>query len=150
MPQSLARLCIHLVFSTKHREPLLHNTIRPDLHAYMAMVLKNIACPALIINSVEDHVHIILDLSRTNSISSAVEHVKKTSSKWIKTQNEALVGFAWQAGYGAFAVSESNISAVRKYIENQREHHQKVSFQDEYRTFLAKHVITYDERYLWD
>ena len=94
--------------------------------------------------------HIILDLSRTNSISSAVEHVKKTSSKWIKTQNEALVGFAWQAGYGAFAVSESNISAVRKYIENQREHHQKVSFQDEYRTFLAKHVITYDERYLWD
>jgi REP element-mobilizing transposase RayT len=80
----------------------------------MATVLKNIACPALIINSVEDHVHILLDLSRTNSISSAVEHVKKTSSKWIKTQNEALAGFAWQAGYGAFAVSESNISAVRK------------------------------------
>jgi putative transposase len=114
MPQSFARLCIHLVFSTKHREPLLHDTIRPDLHAYMATVLKNIACPALIINSVEDHVHILLDLSRTNSISSAVEHVKKTSSKWIKTQNEALAGFAWQAGYGAFAVSESNISAVRK------------------------------------
>jgi putative transposase len=150
MPQSLARLCIHLVFSTKHRKPLLHDAIRPDLHSYMATVLKNMDCPVLLINSVEDHVHILLDLSRTISVSSTVEHVKKTSSKWIKTQSNALAGFAWQAGYGAFAVSESNVPSVQKYIENQQEHHRKISFQEKYRAFLTKHAITFDERYLWD
>jgi putative transposase len=150
MPQSLARLCIHLVFSTKHRKPLLHDAIRPDLHSYMATVLKNMDCPVLLINSVEDHVHILLDLSRTICVSSTVEHVKKTSSKWIKTQSAALAGFAWQAGYGAFAVSESNVPSVQKYIENQQEHHRKISFQEEYCAFLTKHAITYDERYLWD
>jgi putative transposase len=150
MPQSLARLCIHIVFSTKHRKPILHDAIRPDLHAYMATVLKNMDCPVLLINSVDDHVHILLDLGRTISVSNVVEHVKKTSSKWIKTQSDALNNFAWQAGYGAFAVSESNVPSVRKYIENQQEHHRKISFQEEYRAFLTKHTITFDVRYLWD
>ena len=150
MPQSLARLCVHLVFSTKHREPYLHDRVRPDLHAYMATVLKNLGCPALIINSVEDHVHILLDLGRTVSVSAAVEDVKKSSSKWIKTQGDEFNAFAWQAGYGAFAVSESNVAAVRRYIENQAEHHRKTNFQDEYRAFLVKHNIAFDERYVWD
>jgi putative transposase len=150
MPQSLARLCVHLVFSTKHREPLLQDFIRKDLHAYMATVLKNMDCPALIINSVEDHIHILLDLSRTISISYVMEHVKKTSSKWLKSQSQALGQFGWQAGYGAFAVSESNIPAVRKYIKTQQEHHHKVTFQEEYRAFLTKNRISYDERYVWD
>ena len=150
MPQSLARLCVHLVFSTKHREPFLHDRIRTDLHAYMATVLKNLGCPALIINSVEDHVHILLDLGRTVSVSQAVEGVKKSSSKWIKTQGEEFAAFAWQAGYGAFAVSESNVPAVRQYITTQAEHHRKTSFQDEYRAFLTKHNVTFDERYVWD
>jgi len=150
MSQSLARLCVHLVFSTKHREPFLHDLIRADLHAYMATVLKNLGCPVLIINSVKDHVHILLDLGRTISASAAVEEVKKSSSKWIKTQGVELSTFAWQAGYGAFAVSESNVAAVRKYIATQAEHHRKTSFQDEYRAFLTKHNITFDERYVWD
>ena len=93
MPQSLARLCVHLVFSTKHREPFLHDRVRANLHAYMATVLKNLGCPALIINSVEDHVHILLDLGRTVSVSAAVEEVKKSSSKWIKTQGAELSTF---------------------------------------------------------
>jgi putative transposase len=150
LSQSLARLCVHLVFSTKHREPCLHDRIRTDLHAYMATVLKNLGCPVLIINSVEDHVHLLSDLGRTVCVSTAVEEVKKTSSKWIKTQGEEFSMFAWQAGYGAFAVSESNVASVRQYISTQTEHHRKTSFQDEYRAFLAKHNITFDERYVWE
>ena len=150
MPQSLARLCVHLVFSTKNREPFLHDRIRADLHAYIATVLKNLGCPALIINSVEDHVHALLDLGRTVSVSAAVEDVKKSSSKWIKRHGGEFSAFAWQAGYGAFAVSESNVAAVRHYIATQEEHHRKTSFQDEYRAFLTKHNVTFDERYVWD
>jgi putative transposase len=150
MSQSLARLHLHLIFSTKNRQALLPENIRPDLHAYMATVLNNLGCPALLINSMEDHVHLLFDLSRTVSVSTAVEEVKKTSSKWIKTKGELFSLFAWQAGYGAFAVSESNVSEVRAYIANQAEHHRKRSFQDEYRSFLKRHGIAYDERYAWD
>jgi putative transposase len=150
MPQSLARLCIHLVFSTKNRAPILHDYIRSDLHAYMATTLKNLDCPALIINSVDDHAHVFLSLGRTIPVSQVVENLKKSSSKWIKTQGEEFSDFSWQAGYGAFSVSESNVPAVREYIESQAEHHRTVSFQDEYRAFLNKHGIHFDERYVWD
>ena len=107
MAQSLASLHVHLIFSTKNREAFLSENIRVDLHAYMATVLKNLGCPVLLINSREDHVHLLFDLGRTVSISTAVEEVKKTSSKWIKTKGISFSRFAWQAGYGAFAVSES-------------------------------------------
>jgi REP element-mobilizing transposase RayT len=150
MPQSLARLHVHLIFSTKHRAPLLHDAVRDSLHRYMAVVLQNLDCPPTLINSVEDHVHILFELGRTVAISTAVEEVKKSSSKWIKTQGAGFAGFAWQAGYGAFAVSESNVVTVRDYIADQREHHRKKSFQEEYRTFLQRHRIAFDERYVWD
>ena len=150
MPQSLARLPVHLVFSTKNRAPVLHDAVRPSLHAYMATVLQNIECPALLINSVADHVHILFELARTVSVSAAVEEVKKSSSRWIKTEGAEFAGFAWQAGYGAFAVSESNVDVVRDYVANQREHHRKKSFQEEYRVFLERHRVAFDERYVWD
>lgn len=150
MPQSLARLHVHLIFSTKHRERCLTDTVRASLHAYMATVLHNYDCPAVLINSVEDHVHILFELARTVSVSQAVEEVKKSSSKWIKTQGSEFAGFSWQAGYGAFAVSESNVSAVRDYIADQQEHHRKKSFQEEYRAFLERHRVAFDERYVWD
>jgi REP element-mobilizing transposase RayT len=150
MPQSLARLHIHLVFSTKNRERLISDDVRDSLHAYMATVLQNMGCPPVLINSVEDHVHILFDLARTVTVSTTVEDVKKTSSKWIKTQGAPFACFAWQAGYGAFAVSESNVPAVRDYIAGQREHHRKKSFQDEYRAFLVRHGVNFDERYVWD
>lgn len=150
MPQSLARLHIHLVFSTKNREPLISDTVRDALHRYMASVLQNLGCAPVLINSVEDHAHLLFDLARTVSISQAVEDVKKSSSKWIKTQGSEFAGFAWQAGYGAFAVSESNVETVRQYIANQREHHRKKLFQDEYRLFLVRHNVAFDERYVWD
>ena len=150
MSQSLARLHIHLVFSTKNREPCITDTVRSELHAYMAVVLQNLGATPVLINSVEDHIHLLFDLGRTTSVSKAVEDVKKSSSKWIKTQGAKFAGFAWQGGYGAFAVSESNVEAVRQYIANQREHHRKKTFQEEFRQFLERHRIPFDERYVWD
>ena len=150
MPQSLARLHIHLVFSTKNRERILTDDVRSPLHAYMATVLQNLGCAPVLINSVEDHAHLLFDLTRTVSISQVVEDVKKSSSKWIKNQGPEFAGFAWQAGYGAFAVSESNVETVRAYIANQREHHRTKTFQEEYRAFLERHNVAFDERYVWD
>jgi REP element-mobilizing transposase RayT len=150
MPQSLARMDIHLVFSTKNRVSMLRDPIRQSIHRYMATVLQNLGCPSALINSVDDHVHILFDLGRTVAISQAVEEVKTTSSKWIKTQDPQYAAFSWQSGYGAFAVSASNCDVVRQYIANQPEHHRKKTFQDEYRSFLKRHQIAFDERYVWD
>jgi REP element-mobilizing transposase RayT len=150
MPQSLARIHVHLIFSTKHRERLITDPVRGSLHAYMATVLQNLGCAPVLINSVEDHVHILFELARTVSVSQAVEEVKKSSSKWIKTQGAEFAGFSWQAGYGAFAVSESNVPSVRDYIARQQEHHHRKSFQEEYLAFLERHGVAFDERYLWD
>ena len=150
MPHSLARLYVHLIFSTKHRERLITDRVRDSLHAYMATVLKHFGCPTVLINSLDDHVHILFELARTVAVSQAVEEVKTTSSKWIKTQGAEFAGFAWQTGYGAFSVSESIVPAVRDYVANQREQHRVRSFQEEYRTFLEKHGVAYDERFVWD
>src|SRR5580692_416035 len=121
MPQSLARLHVHLVFSTKHREPFITHAVRASLHAYLATVLQNSGCPAVLINSMPDHVHILFELGRTVAVSKVVEEIKTSSSKWLKTQGPEFSRFAWQTGYGAFSVSESNVAAVRDYITNQAE-----------------------------
>ena len=150
MVQSIARLNVHLVFSTKNRQALLHESIRASLHNYIAVVLQNFGSPAVLINSVEDHVHILFDLGRTASVSQAVEEIKTTSSKWLKTRGPQFVNFAWQTGYAAFAVSKSNVAAVREYIASQDEHHRKLSFQDEFRAILKRHGLAFDERFIWD
>ncbi len=150
MPQSLARLYVHLIFSTKHRERLITDGVRQSLHAYMATVLQNFGCPPVLINSVEDHIHILFELGRTVAVSQAVEEVIITSSKWVKTQGAEGAAVAWQSGYGAFSVSESVVPTVRDYIASQREHHRTKSFQEEYRAFLDKHGVAFDERYVWD
>jgi putative transposase len=131
---------------------MLCDEVRQPLHNYIAVVLQNFNCPAVLINSVEDHVHILLELARTVAIASVVEEVKTTSSKWLKRQpaQNDLRSFAWQAGYGAFSVSQSAVQDVRDYIANQREHHRQRSFQEEYRLFLEKHKIAFDEQYVWD
>lgn len=98
MPQSLARLHVHLIFSTKNRERILNAQVREPLHAYMATVLQNLKCPPVLINSVEDHVHILFELARTMAVSDVVEDVKKFSSKWLKSQGDEFALFAWQAG----------------------------------------------------
>jgi REP element-mobilizing transposase RayT len=150
MPQSLAKIYLHLIFSTKNRAPALVDPARESLHAYTATVLKTLGCHAVLINSVEDHIHILFELARTVTVSAVVEEVKTASSKWLKTQPGIKPGFAWQSGYGVFSVSASNLAAVKKYVAEQQEHHKKRSFQDELRVLLKKHGITFDERYLWD
>lgn len=151
MPQSLARIVLHIVFSTKNRIPFLKDAnLRPRLHAYPAGVLQNIHCEPILVNGVEDHVHILCNFSRTITIAGLVEEAKKNSSKWMKEQDPVCRDFFWQAGYGAFSVSQSNVEKVREYVANQAEHHQRVSFQDELRMLCRKHGIEIDERYVWD
>ena len=150
MPQSLAKIYLHLVFSTKGRVPTLTDETRDPLHSYLATVIKNLGCHANLINSVEDHIHVLFELSRTVSVSTVVEDLKTSSSKWIKVQPGGSSDFAWQSGYGVFSVSQSNVEGVRAYIANQREHHRTRSLQDELRTLLQKHGVEYDERYVWD
>jgi putative transposase len=151
MPQSLARVVLHLTFSTKKRCTWLKEApLRDDLFAYMAGIQKNLDSPAIIINGVEDHVHSLFSLSRNYAIKDIVRDVKADSSSWLKKQSAALKEFAWQAGYGVFSVSESNVASVRKYIEEQEEHHKTRTFQEEFRLLCERHGIEIDERYVWD
>ena len=151
MPQSLSQVLIHLIFSTKHRQPFITEKIEPDLYAYIAKVLfDECHCPALISGGDRDHIHILYVQSRIWSVAKVVELVKKRSSKWIKTKGEGFSLFQWQTGYGAFSVSRSNAEIVKKYIASQKEHHRKQPFKDEYLAFLKKYEIDYDEKYLWD
>jgi REP element-mobilizing transposase RayT len=150
MGQSLASVLVHLIYSTKNREPFLTPEIDPELYAYQAAIFQELGSPALLINGTADHVHALFRLGRTITISDLVEEVKKRSSKWLKTKGPTLAGFHWQAGYGAFSIGESGVPALRKYIAGQKEHHRRTSFQDEFRAFLAKYQIEYDERYVWD
>ena len=149
MPQSLEKNTIHLVFSTKNRHPWLKEALRPRLFAYLAGIFQQWESPAIVIGGHDDHVHSLFLLSKNHALKKVVEEVKKGSSKWIKTLGDELADFSWQNGYGAFSVSESNIPDVKKYIECQMEHHQRMTFQDEMRQFLARHGMTVDERHLW-
>jgi REP element-mobilizing transposase RayT len=151
MAQSLARLWTHLIFSTKNRFPFLADkTIRSDMHGYLAQVLRNHDCQTLLIGGVDDHAHALFALSRNHSIAQIVKEIKRTSSSAIKEVSPSLQKFHWQSGYGAFSVSQSNLHEVVQYIETQELHHRRVTFQDEYRAFLKKYEIEYDERYVWD
>jgi REP element-mobilizing transposase RayT len=149
MPQSLSRVLVHLVFSTKHREPLISQEVRPRLHAYIVGILDNLKSPSLQTGGVEDHIHILCALGRTISQADLVEEVKKSSSKWMKAEG-GVPSFSWQAGYGAFSIGESQVDTVIRYIRNQEEHHRKVTYQEEYRRFLERYKVAYDERYVWD
>jgi REP-associated tyrosine transposase len=150
MPQSLASVLVHLVYSTKNRHPFLTPEIDPELYAYQASIFRAMGCPALVINGTADHVHALFQLGRTSALCDVVEEVKKSSSKWLKTKSVALSAFQWQAGYGAFSLGESGVSKARTYIERQKEHHRRQSFQDEYRAILKRYRIAFDERYVWD
>ena len=150
MPQSLSSILIHLIFSTKNREPFLTREIEVELYPYMASIFKAMNSPALIINGTSDHVHTLFLLSRVAAIADLVEEVKSESSKWIKTKGRQFRRFYWQSGYGAFSIGQSQVPAVRRYIARQKEHHRRVSFKDEYRKFLKVYEVEFDERYVWD
>lgn len=152
MPQSLAKVLIHIVYSTKGRRAWLKDEkLRSQLFAYKATILRdNVDSPALIVNGVEDHIHALCLLSRKFAIMKVIEEAKTETTKWIKKQGKEYADFHWQLGYGVFSVSESNAPQVKRYIANQVEHHQKMSFQDEYRALCKRHGIEIDERYVWD
>ena len=150
MAQSLSNILVHLIFSTKERRRLIDPAIEQELYPYLATVCATCGCPAHHIGGTEDHVHILFSLSRTIPVSDLVREVKAESSKWIKTKGSRYELFAWQSGYGAFSIGQSQIDRVRRYIAGQKEHHRKRDFQAEFRAFLEKYQIEYDERYVWD
>jgi REP element-mobilizing transposase RayT len=150
MPQSLSNILIHLIWSTKDRHPWLESGIREKTHAFLAGAVRQCDCEAYRIGGVSDHVHLAVRLSRTLSVADLVKEVKTVSSKWLKAQDSAFTEFYWQLGYGAFSVSMSQKETLLHYIDNQEEHHCTQTFQDEYRDFLTKYGIEFDERYVWD
>jgi REP element-mobilizing transposase RayT len=151
MSQSLVKNLIHLVYSTKHRTPWIPERIRERLWAYQAGIFREWESPALVIGGVEDHVHALFLLSKNHSLKKIVEEVKKSSSKWMKTnEGTGNTAFRWQAGYAGFSVSVSSVPDVTRYIETQAKHHERMSFQDELRSLFKRHAIEFDERYVWD
>ncbi len=151
MPQSSAKVYLHVVFSTKNRAPFLTDkSLRRETHAYLAGACRKVGAPSLIVGGVEDHIHILCYMSRTMTMANFIAEIKRESSKWIKTKDSTLADFHWQGGYGIFSLSPSHLDDLRRYIENQEEHHRRESFQDEYRRLLKKYDIEYDERYVWD
>jgi REP element-mobilizing transposase RayT len=150
MPQSLAKIYVHLVFSTKNRETWLREELRGDLLAYMGGTLNGMGCLPVEINAELDHVHALILLGRTVAMSDVVAGLKRGSTEWLRRRSAHFATFHWQSGYGVFSVSESSVEAVREYIRNQHEHHRGKTFQEEYRAMLAKHGIEFDERYVWD
>ena len=149
MPQSYASILLHLVFSTKNREPLISPTIEPELFAYLGAVMKTNGSPALAINGSLDHVHILTSFCRTKSVAEVIEELKTDSSAWIKTKGKEFSQFYWQTGYGAFSIGRSNVGSLKSYIARQKTHHKKVTFQDEFRKLLRLYEIEFDERYIW-
>ncbi len=150
MPQSLACIPIHFVWSTKDRRPFIKSEIEKELFSYMASIFREYESPALTINGTENHVHILSMLARKITVAKLVEEVKKGSSKWIKTKGVDYQNFYWQNGYAALGIGQTNIESLKRYIANQKEHHRKKTFQQEYIDFLKKYNIEYDERYVWD
>jgi len=151
MPQSLAQIYLHIVFSTKERETFLGDReFRGRVHKYLGGVIRGTGCSPIRVGGVEDHVHILCRLNRTVATADLVRDVKKESSKWIKEVASSSQHFQWQAGYGAFSVSPSHVDQLIQYIENQEDHHHKETYQSEFRRIMQKYGVEWDERYVWD
>jgi REP element-mobilizing transposase RayT len=150
MPQSLSSLLVHLVFSTKNRESLLHDEFRADLHAYIGGILAEHGGSLLAAGSVADHIHLLVSHPRTLSPADLIREIKVSTSKWIKQRDPRLSRFHWQAGYGIFSISPGHRRVLERYIGNQAAHHRVVSFQEEYRRLLTRYGVEWDERYVWD
>jgi len=150
MPQSLTKLYAHLIFSTKNRHPFLDDEIRPRVHCYLATVVRNLDSPWVVVGGVADHVHILFDMGKMHAPVEFVEQTKRESSKFIKNLGVKYRDFYWQRGYGLFSVGPSQRDDVETYVRNQEEHHRAKTFQDEFRSFLNRYGIEYDEQYVWD
>jgi len=150
MGQSLVKNYIHIVFSTKYRQPLIQQSVESELYSYLGGICNKLGCQVIKVGGFTDHIHILCLLSKKITLVKLLEELKSHSSKWIKTKGEAYSNFYWQDGYGAFSVNPSDVETVKNYIANQKEHHSKKTFQNEYMAFLKKYEVEYDARYVWD
>jgi putative transposase len=148
VPQSLANVLVHVVFSTKHRDSALSPIIQEELHPYLVGTLNNLGCPPLQVGGVEDHVHLLFALSRTKTIAEVVEKTKTGSSKWLKAKGPK--DFSWQAGYGVFSIGPGEVDRMVAYVRGQEAHHAAITFKDEFRALLQEAGMVFDERYVWD
>lgn len=150
MAQTLVSLYVHVIFSTKNRAELIMPEIEPELFAYIGGILNNNKSKLLAANGVSDHIHLLISLSKSTGLSEIVGDIKRNSSVWIKKQHSRFHSFHWQDGYGGFSIGYSQIETVKNYIARQKIKHLKTDFKDEFRDFLQKYKIDYDERYVWD
>jgi len=149
MPQSLSNVLVHLVFSTKERRPLLRDAAkRQAMHRYLAGISERLGCPSIRVGGTEDHVHVLARQARTITLADWVKELKRASSLWAGSQSAGE--FHWQAGYGAFSVSQSQSAEVERYVAEQAEHHRRFDFQQEFRKLLQLHGVEWDEHYIWD
>ena len=149
MSQSLSKLFVHIIFHIKNSHTKIKKEDKDALYAYIGSIIKDNQSIPVIINGVEDHIHILCVMSKNIPLSKLVEEIKRHSSRWIKTKNDYYAHFAWQGGYGGFSVSPSLYNKTKSYIEKQELHHKKMNFEEEYLLFLKEYGIDYDERYLW-
>lgn len=150
MAQSLSKVYVHITFSTKNRQNLIDNEIKTPFFEYLGGICRGLDCNPLRVGGYYDHVHVLCLLSRKIAQMTLLEELKKQSSKWIKTQGPSYSNFYWQNGYGIFSVNPKETDVVVDYINNQESHHKRTTFQDEFRAFLKKYKIEFDERYVWD
>lgn len=150
MGQSLVKNYLHIVFSTKYRQPFITEEIESELFSYIGGICNRLECQTVIVGGFKDHIHILCFLSKKIALMKLMEEVKGHSSKWIKTKGNAFTNFYWQNGYGAFSVKPKEVDYLINYIRYQREHHSGQNFQDEYRVFLEENEMEFDEQYLWD
>ncbi|MGD9645769.1 MAG: IS200/IS605 family transposase [Pirellulales bacterium] len=150
MSQSLAKVYIHAIFSTKHREAVLADAWREELFQVLGGAANSLGCQSMIVGGMSDHVHLLFQLGRTISLADAISRIKTGASAWVNQTRGLSSSFHWQNGYAAFSVSQSNLAAVREYIHRQPEHHAKQSFADELREWLRRYEVLWDERYVWD
>ena len=150
MSQTLTSLLVHLVFSTKNREPLITPDVEPNLFAYIGGILRNNQSRLLDAGGDRDHVHLLISQSKNLALSNLLKEVKGDSSLWIKSQGREFRYFHWQDGYGAFSFGKSDLPALQKYVAAQKDHHKKQTFQEELIFMLEENGIEYDERYLWN
>lgn len=150
MAQTLVKVYVHLVFSTKNRGEFISAEIEKELFAYIGGVLRQKQSSLLAANGTANHVHLLISQSKNHSLSDLLRELKKASSYWIKTKDARFKNFQWQAGFGAFSIGHSQIETVKNYIAKQKEHHKTELFEDEYRKFLRKYEIDFDEKYFLD
>jgi putative transposase len=150
LAHTFTSLHAHLIFSTSGRRALLTKEVQERLFPYMGGIIREMKGVALIVNGVEDHVHLLAGMPTTVTVADFLRELKANSSSWMKETFATHGDFAWQTGYAAFSVSKSAIEEVRSYIARQEEHHRRMTFQEEYLAFLKRHEIEYDERFVFD